>query len=86
MFLALLFLSFLLVSYCMSAIANQKFNQLYSRDTNLSKTVQRTAMRALIRTQEHEDPAPYSTPCQQEAAKETNALPQFLILSPYPHH
>jgi hypothetical protein len=27
--LALLFLSFLLVSYCMSAIANQKFNQLY---------------------------------------------------------
>jgi hypothetical protein len=29
MFLALLFLSFLPVSYCMSAIANQKFNQLY---------------------------------------------------------
>jgi hypothetical protein len=29
MFLALLFLSFLPVSYCMSAIADQKFNQLY---------------------------------------------------------
>jgi hypothetical protein len=32
--------------------------------------------------QEPEDPAPYNTPCQQEAAKETNASPQFLILSP----
>jgi hypothetical protein len=40
-----------------------------SRDFNLSKTVQRTAMRAPTRTQEPEDPAPYSTPCQQEAAK-----------------
>jgi hypothetical protein len=57
-----------------------------SRDTNLSKTIQRTAMRAPTRTQELEDPAPYNAPCQQEAAKETDALPQFLILSPYPHH
>jgi hypothetical protein len=36
--------------------------------------------------QEPEDPAPYHTPCQQEAAKETDASPQFLILSPYLHH
>jgi hypothetical protein len=36
-----------------------------SRDTNLSKTVQRTAMRAPTRTQEPEDPAPYNAPCQQ---------------------
>jgi hypothetical protein len=36
--------------------------------------------------QEPEDPDPYNTPCQQEVAKQTNALPQFLILSPYPHH
>jgi hypothetical protein len=57
-----------------------------SRDTNLSKTVQVTAMRAPTRTQEPEDLASYNAPCQQEAAKETNALPQFLILSPYPHH
>jgi hypothetical protein len=33
-----------------------------------------------------EDPAPYNAPCQQEAAKETDASPQFLILSLYPHH
>jgi hypothetical protein len=57
-----------------------------SRDINLSKTIQRTAMKAPTRTQEPEDPAPYNTPCQEEAAKETNALPQFLILSPYLHH
>jgi hypothetical protein len=30
--------------------------------------------------QEPEDLAPYNTPCQQEAAKETYASPQFLIL------
>jgi hypothetical protein len=35
--------------------------------------------------QKPEDPAPYN-PCQQEAAKEIDASPQFLILSPYPHH
>jgi hypothetical protein len=57
-----------------------------SRDINISKTVQRAAMRAPTRTQESEDPAPHNAPCQQEAAKKTNALPQFLILSPYPHH
>jgi hypothetical protein len=57
-----------------------------SRDTNFSKTVQRTAMRAPTRTQEPEDPAPYNVPCQQEAAKQTDASPQFLILSPYPHY
>jgi hypothetical protein len=40
------------------------------RDRNLSKTVQRTAMRAPTRMpQEPEDLAPYNTPCQQEAAK-----------------
>jgi hypothetical protein len=43
-------------------------------------------MRAPTRTQEPENPAPYNAPCQQEAAKETDASPQFLILSPYPHH
>jgi hypothetical protein len=45
-----------------------------SRDTNLSKTVQRTAMRAPTRIQEPEDPAPYNAPCQQEAAKETKKV------------
>jgi hypothetical protein len=29
--------------------------------------------------QESEDLAPYNAPCQQEADKETNASPQFLI-------
>jgi hypothetical protein len=43
-------------------------------------------MRAPTRTQEPEDPAPYNAPCQQEAAKETDALPQFPILSPYSNH
>jgi hypothetical protein len=57
-----------------------------SRDIHLSKTIQRTAMRAPTKMQESEDPAPYNAPCQQEAAKETDASPQFLILSPYPHH
>jgi hypothetical protein len=36
-----------------------------SRDTNLSKTIQWTALRAPTRTQEPEDPAPYNAPCQQ---------------------
>jgi hypothetical protein len=48
-----------------------------SRDTNFSKTVQRTAMRAPTRTQEPEDSAPYNIPCQQEAAKETKKLTNF---------
>jgi hypothetical protein len=58
----------------MSAIGNQKFNQLYLQGYQPT------------RMQESEDLAPYNTFCQQEAAKETDALPQFLILSPYPHH
>jgi hypothetical protein len=75
MFLALLFLSFL---PCITLHV--------SRDINLSKTIQRTAMRAPTRMQEPADPAPYNAPCQQEAAKETDALPQFPILSPFPHN
>jgi hypothetical protein len=47
-----------------------------SRDTNLSKTIQRTAMGAPTRTpQESEDLAPYSAPCQQEAAKRPTLCP-----------
>jgi hypothetical protein len=47
-----------------------------SRTTNLSKTVQRTAMRAPTRTpQESEDLTPYNTPCQQEAAKKSTLHP-----------
>jgi hypothetical protein len=57
-----------------------------SRNANLSKTIQRTAMRAPTRTQKPEEPVPYNAPCQQEVAKETYASPQFLILSPYPHY
>jgi hypothetical protein len=58
-----------------------------SRDINLSKTPGKTTVKAPSRMpQEPEDSAPYNAPCQQEAAKETDALPQFLILSPYPHH
>jgi hypothetical protein len=83
MFFALLFLSFLpciiktvqrFLLDRMSAIANQKFSQLYLQGYKPS------------RMQELEDLAPYNAPCQQEAAKETDALPQFLILNPYPHH
>jgi hypothetical protein len=55
-------------------MANQKFNQLYLQGYQPT------------RMQESEDLAPYNAPCQQESAKETNASPQFLILSPYPHH
>jgi hypothetical protein len=51
----------------MSAIANQKFNQLFLNGYQPT------------RMQESEDLAPYNAPCQQKAAKETNALPQFLI-------
>jgi hypothetical protein len=38
-------------------------------DINLSKTVQRTAMRAPTRTQESEDLASYSAPWMQEVVK-----------------
>jgi hypothetical protein len=47
----------------MSAIANQKFNQLYLQGYQPT------------RTQEPEDPAPYNAPCQQEAAKKTCFAP-----------
>jgi hypothetical protein len=46
-----------------------------SKDINLSKTVQRTAMRAPTRVQESEGLAPYSTPCQQKAAKRPTLCP-----------
>jgi hypothetical protein len=93
MFLALIFLSFLsciirmvqrfLLDH-MSAISNQKFNQLYLQGYQpLPNHPGKTAVKALPKMpQEPEDPAPYNAPCQQEAAKET----QFLILSPYLHH
>jgi hypothetical protein len=84
--LADLFLSFLPCVILRLLLLIKNLTSCTSRDTNLSKTVQRTAMRARTRTQEPEDPAPYNTPCQQEAAKETDASPKFLIFSPYPHH
>jgi hypothetical protein len=43
-------------------------------------------MRAPTGTQEPEELASYNASCQQEAVKEIDASPQFLILSPYPHH
>jgi hypothetical protein len=52
-----------------------------SRDINLSKTVQRTAVRAPTRMQESEDLAPYSIPCQQEAANRSIPHPQPLSSS-----
>jgi hypothetical protein len=67
-------------------LLNKSLTNCISRVINLSKTIQRTAMRALTRMQDSEDLAPYNGPCQQESAKETDASPQFLILSPYPHH
>jgi hypothetical protein len=70
----------------MSIVVNQSLTSRTSRDINLSKTIQRTVMRAPTRMHEPEDPAPYNALYQQEVAKETDALPQFLILSPYPHH
>jgi hypothetical protein len=58
-----------------------------SREINLSKTTWKNYVKAPSKMpQEPEDPAPYIAPCQQEADKETDASPQFLILSPYPHH
>jgi hypothetical protein len=67
MFLALLFLNFLpcIITSCTS------------RNINLSKTVQRTAMRAPTRMQKSEDLTPYSTPCHQEAAKRPKLHPNF---------
>jgi hypothetical protein len=70
----------------MSAIANQKFNQLYLQGYQPLQNHPEDCYEAPTRTQEPEDPASYNAPCQQEAAKETDASPQFLILSPYPHH
>jgi hypothetical protein len=66
MFLALLFLSFLpcIITSCTS------------RDINLSKTVQRTAMRAPTRTQESEDLAPHNAPYKQGAAKRPTLHPK----------
>jgi hypothetical protein len=74
MFLALLFLSFLpcIITSCTF------------RDINLSKTAWRTAMRAPTRTQESEDLAPYSAPCQQEAAKRPQLHPNSLSSAPTP--
>jgi hypothetical protein len=67
----------------MSAIANQSLTSCTSRDINLYKTIQRTALRVPTRTpQESEDLAPYSTPCQQEAAKRLTLLPNSLSSAP----
>jgi hypothetical protein len=55
-----------------------------SRDINLSKTIQRTAIRARTRTQEYEDLVPYSTPCQQEAAKRLTLSPNSQSSAPIP--
>jgi hypothetical protein len=55
-----------------------------SRDTNLSKTIQRTAMRAPTRTQEPEDLTPYNVPCQQEAAKKLMLHPNSRSSAPTP--
>jgi hypothetical protein len=46
-----------------------------SRDTNLSKTIQRTAMKVPTRTQEPEDPAPYNTPCHRKQLKRLMLCP-----------
>jgi hypothetical protein len=45
------------------------------KDITLSKTIQRTAVRAPTRTQEPEDLAPYSNPCQREVAKRPTLHP-----------
>jgi hypothetical protein len=72
MFLALLFLIFLpcIITSCTS------------RDINLSKTIQRTAVRAPTRTQESEDLAPYNTLCQQESAKRPMLCPNSRSSAP----
>jgi hypothetical protein len=95
-FLALLFLSFLpciirtiqgfLLDH-MSAIVNQKFNELYLQGYQPLQNCPENYFEGPSRMpQEPEDPAPHNAPCQQESAKETDALPQFLILSPYLHY
>jgi hypothetical protein len=74
MFLALLFLSFLpciiktvqrFLLDCMSAIANQKFNQLYLQGYQPLQNHPEDCCEAPTRTQEPEDPAPYNAPCHQ---------------------
>jgi hypothetical protein len=57
----------------MSAIANQKFNHLYLQGYQLT------------RTQESED-LTHTAPPASRKQLETDASPQFLMLSPYPHH
>jgi hypothetical protein len=91
-FLALIFLNFLpciiktvqrfLLDH-MSAIANQKFNQLHLQGYQ-PLVVQRTAMRAPTRMQESEDLVPYSTTCQQEAAKRPTLCPNSQSQVPTP--
>jgi hypothetical protein len=74
MFLALLFLSFLpciITSYT-------------SRNINVSKTIQRTAMRAPTRMQESEDLTLYNAPCQQETVKRLMLCPNSRSSAPTP--
>jgi hypothetical protein len=83
-FLALLFLSFLpciiktvqrFLLDCMSAIANQKFNQLYLQGYQPLQNRPEDCCEGPTRTQEPEDPAPYNAPRQPEAARGSNCAP-----------
>jgi hypothetical protein len=80
--LALLFLSFLPCVPFLLRLLIKSLTSCTSRDINLSKTVQRTAMRAPTRTLEPEDPAPYNTPYQQEAAKRLTLCPNSQSSAP----
>jgi hypothetical protein len=62
MFLALLFFSFLPCITHMSALANQKFNQLYLQGYQPLQNHPEDCYGAPTRTQEPEDPAPYNAP------------------------
>jgi hypothetical protein len=55
-----------------------------SRNINLSKTIQRTAMTVPTRTQESEDLAPHNTPCQKEAVKRPMLCPNSQSSAPTP--
>jgi hypothetical protein len=82
MFLALLFLGFLPCIILCLLLLIKSLTSCTSRDTNLSKTVQKTAMRAPTRTQESEALTPHSAPCQQEAANRPMLCPNFLSSAP----
>jgi hypothetical protein len=91
-FLALIFLSFLpcimktvqrFILDHMSAIANQKFNQLYLQGYQLLQNLPENYYEGPYQdATESEALVPYNAPCQQEAAKRPTLLPNSRSSAP----